>query len=170
MTLRDTLTRIKERQDQELRFDLDKPKLVTEWKTAVAEVMQVIRAGLAEYESDGSMRISAEPAEIQEESLGSYFVEALTIVVGSEIIVVRPVGRLIAGAIGRVDIYRQGQPGEGDRIILLREAPGQWSIALPPDRGTPIALSRSGTPPRQFAPLAKETLEAGVDFLLRQGR
>ena len=168
MTLRDTLTKIKDRQDQDYQFDLDKPTLVAEWKAATEQITHEIRGYLAEYESDGSMRISTERVEIQEESLGSYFVQALNIAVGPEVVMVRPVGRLIAGAVGRVDLHRQGYPGEDDRIMLLREGPERWSISQPPERGAPAAGRLRADVARRFVPLTKETLESAVDFLLRQ--
>jgi hypothetical protein len=173
MPLRDTLNRLREQQ-REGQAAIDRPALIAEWKSAVDALLMEIRNYLAEYVEDGSLSINPRRVRLTEDSLGTYEIGALDIEAGPALILVRPVGLIVAGAEGRVDMHRMGRAAEQHRIMLLRmrlSGPASrpaWFINFPPEaRGRmairlPLAQARI-----EVTPLTKGALEDAVEFLLQ---
>jgi hypothetical protein len=110
--------------------------------------------------------------DLTEESLGRYSIGVLNITAGPLTVVVAPVGTMIVGATGRVDMYRQGRIGEFERIVLLRQTKSasdetpEWKITLPMSNS-----SRGGRTTfriNEREPFTKATLEQALEFLLRK--
>jgi hypothetical protein len=171
MALRDTLAQLRQREEQNAQWERDKPKVIIDWQESVASLLEEIREYLGEYEADGSMSFTKSEVHLSEERLGKYRIDAMQISAPPAIIVVAPVGRLIVGATGRVDIYRQGRTGEADRIKILRISTSQtdptplWAVTTPPAIGMPIS-SAARRP--NLEPLSKEVLEQSLEFLLNK--
>lgn len=169
MALKDTLTKIREQERLEKEKLENKPQVIAEWKEATTSLMKELRDYLAEYEKDGSLLFSDDSVRLTEERLGSYSVPAMRLTVGPIVILIQPVGRLIIGAFGRVDLHRHGRAGQNQRVMLVRlpksktDAALIWHVVMPE-----AAANRGGRlPPRkQFIPLTKETLEQAIEFLL----
>jgi hypothetical protein len=177
MSLKDTLTKLQEDEQQKLQWERDKPKHIKDWQDAVVALIAQIREYLGEYAADGSLTFTESEIELMEEGLGRYEIKTLSIVAGPATVLVRPVGTMIVGAFGRVDMYRQGRAGDFDRVLLLRmrtspdDPTPRWAITLPPGLGTPTNGGLINRPMSsslaQRAPLTKETLEQALDFLFR---
>ncbi len=162
MALKETLKMLQEREQAEKRFLEDRPKMIEEWKQAVASLFVEMRNFLAEYEQDGSLSFAEESIRLTEENLGSYSVPVMRIAAGPALILVQPVGRLVIGAMGRVDMHREGRAGERQRVMLLRIQKSAtdpmltWHVRIPSDIAPTFGVQ-----------LKKETLEQAIDFLLR---
>ena len=150
-----TLNRLREQQREE-KAAADRPTLIAEWKRAVDALLTEIRNYLTEYIEDGSLSISPRRVRLTEDSLGTYEIGALDIEAGPALLLVRPVGLLVVGAEGRVDMHWMGRPAEQHRIMFWRKrSPGgasmsEWFIHFPPEAGIRMVLK---------LPFAKEALE-----------
>ena len=174
MPLRDTLSRLQEQQKRESQAISDRPALIAEWKSAVDELFIKIREYLGEYIREGSLSVKDRHVRLTEESLGTYEVDAMDIHAGPIIILVQPVGLMVIGAAGRVDMHRQGRPSEQHRVMLLRAPESKdnpslaWFINYPSE-ATPQMVFKYQFPvaTRKVTPLTKEALEEAVEFLLK---
>lgn len=172
MPLKDTLNRLREQEQQEKQ---DRRALISGWKSAVNALLTQIRNYLSEYEQDGSLVIKQRGMRLTEENLGAYEISAMDIQAGPILVLIQPVGLMVTGAEGRVDMHRQGRPSEEHRIMLLRMRPSgpsstpAWFITLPRDTtGFQTQVYATPTPTRErIEPLSKEALERAVDILLK---
>jgi hypothetical protein len=171
MPLKDTLNRLREQEKQEKQ---DRPALIAGWRAAVDALLTQIRSHLSEYEQDGSLVIKQRGMRLTEENLGAYEISAMDIQAGPILLLVQPVGLMVPGAEGRVDMHRQGRPSEERRIMLLLMRPSGatsmpvWFITLPRDTtGFQTQVYATPTPTRRVEPLTKEALEQAIDFLLK---
>jgi hypothetical protein len=174
MALRDTLAEMA----REAEAPLDLSALHDEWFDAIEKLFNRIRDYLDEYFQDKSLSIASEGRlVIEEEDLGEYAVPVMSIKAGPMQIEVRPVGRLIVGATGRVDLYRQGRAALNERVMILRQGSPQkgvedkWVLRLP-NKDDPSFRIRnlnalSTTLARQQIPFDKPGLEEAIDRLLR---
>jgi hypothetical protein len=172
MALKDTLQQLNDKARQP---SLDRKAYVKDWQDAVLNFFDKIRDYLKEYAEDGSLRFSAlTQVGLSEEALGNYTVSMMRITAGPAIIEVRPVGRMIVGASGRVDLYRQGRSSPSQRVLALRVSyppeEEKWELVIPPtDRSfelmSPAALAASLRPERR--PLDKANLEVAIERILQ---
>ena len=94
----------------------------SDWLKRIADLYAVIRKWLAPLEKDGVVRFLTANVTIQEEQIGSYGVEVLTILIGKQRVAFYPKGTLIIGADGRIDIRGQ----RAVRTIILSD--GEWHL------------------------------------------
>jgi hypothetical protein len=172
MALKDTLKRLLE--DSGSAQPLDRAAVIAEWQKAVGALLAQIQEFLQEYKDDGTIQFTDGVTQLSEESLGTYRIPNLVLRAGPAVLMVQPIGRLVVGATGRVDLYRQGRGTESERVVALRDAspsqPSSWVLYMPPDvepfviQSLP-ALERSLR--RTDLPLTKENLETALERLLR---
>ena len=172
MALRDTLQRLQH--DRSSAQPLDKSAVIQEWQKAVASLMATIQTFLQEYSENGTIAFVHSVMQLTEEPLGAYQIPQMALRAGPAVLMAQPIGRMVAGATGRVDLYRQGHGAESQRVMLLRdsapEESAQWRLLIPPkDRSfeimDPVALRQSLQ--RIERPLTKENLEVALDRLLQ---
>lgn len=99
------------------------------WLGRLRELYARIEEYLSPFVNSGSIKLSYHKLQLREERIGTYTVDALTIALGTQQIRMTPVGTLLIGAAGRVDI--EGPKGE-TRLVLVpkeREQPG-FSITI----------------------------------------
>ena len=172
MALKDTLEKLQRQRMEQDQWEKQKPELIKAWQDAVQSLFETIRGYLDEYRAAGSMSFSESRTDLSEEALGSYSVNILNILAGPITVLVAPVGTMIVGATGRVDMYRQGRLGEFERIVLLRQRRSasddvqEWKITLPVT--APTLRRRTVSAPRERVPLTKATLEQALEFLLNR--
>lgn len=143
-------------------------ELVLEWTAAVGSLFADIRDFLSEYQTENLLAIVEERITVPEENLGEYSVARLTIRSGRSIVRLTPVGRIVAGALGRVDLVNTNWPLYG--YLLLRQGfgRGDWQIA----HRQPNTLLASGGGSLEFGPivftepLTKASFERALDTLL----
>jgi hypothetical protein len=171
MALRDTIAQLRVHSVEEAQAKADAPRLIEEWKASVEDLIARISIFLEEFVRDGSMSISLDETDISEDTLGHYRARSARVSVGYATLIIEPVGRMVVGASGRVDIHREGQPSERKRIRLLRVAASGcnaaqiWAITGPPDAELD-GEDRYWRPGRPIA-LEKAVFEKAVDYLLR---
>jgi hypothetical protein len=90
-----------------------------EWRAHLGSLYDLITAHLKPYIDGGTVNLSRdEKIEITEENIGTYEVDRLNITIGSQRIQLNPVGTLLIGAKGRVDV--KGSAGSS-RLVLIRK-------------------------------------------------
>lgn len=171
MALKDTLQQLNERAKQP---SLDREAFIKEWRDAVVRLHDQIREFLTEYINNGSISVlSISFVNITEESLGNYQASMMRLKAGPAIIEIKPVGRMIVGATGRVDLYRQGT-STSERVIALRVSyppeEEKWKLVIPPrDRSFEIMSmpDLAASLKRQHLPFNKPNLELAIDRILQ---
>ena len=102
--------------------DIDWEARKTRWLNATGNLYRLIRRWLAPLEKDGILRFSRSSVTLTEEPIGSYEIGVLEFSIGKQRVRFCPVGTLIGGATGRVDVRGQ----HGTRSIILRG--NQWFV------------------------------------------
>jgi hypothetical protein len=105
-----------------------------EWIESVHGLYETIERFLHEFTIAGDVQVRRRSVELEEEYLGRYQTEAMTITVFAKSFELTPRGRNIIGARGRVDL--RGPFGQARRLILSREHAEQWEIT-PADQAIP---------------------------------
>jgi hypothetical protein len=163
MALKDRLENLRQDAERDNQWQADRPKLIAEWQQAVKWLFARVREWLAGYEQSGLLTFSEQEIPLTEEAIGPYRIGVMELRAGKATIVLRPVGRIIIGATGRVDMHLLGRMIENERIMLLRSTQSgdpdeKWTIALPVIRG------REGVTVQK--PFTQQGLEEAVERLL----
>ncbi|SFU72564.1 hypothetical protein SAMN02799631_01990 [Methylobacterium sp. 174MFSha1.1] len=161
MALRDTLRAASAQAVRDVRVDDDRVNLIARWQASVIAVEDEIARWLAEFVREDSLAIELQDVEIDEDSLGPYTVQAMTLRAGTRVVRLQPIARVVVGAAGRIDMYRQGLLHQAIRYTLIRtidDAQGGWCLRPPPEPGQ--------TAPN-LEPLTRDRFEAALDALLR---
>jgi hypothetical protein len=95
---------------------IDWEKQKTEWQTYLQQLYDKIGEYLLDYIKEGTIRLSWSKEEINEEYIGTYHVDRLTIHIGLQEINLKPIGTNLIGSKGRVDIV--GSSGSS-RLVLI---------------------------------------------------
>ena len=172
MALKDTLQQLNEKSNQP---SFDREAFVKEWRDAVVRLHDQIREFLDEYIDDGSISVlSISLVTLSEEALGNYQAPMMRLKAGPAIVEVKPVGRMIVGATGRVDLYRQGRTSTNKRVIVLRVSyppeEEKWELVIPPkDRPFELmgASDLAASLKSQHLPFDKPNLELAIDRILQ---
>lgn len=101
-----------------------------EWLQQVQDFIEQIETWLQPLAQQGLIQFSKNEIELDEEHIGLYTTNGLEIIIGSGHINVKPIGRLIIGALGRIDI----SSNLGSYIILYHEQQG-WIYRNARQRG-----------------------------------
>ncbi len=75
-----------------------------DWLRELEELYARMEGNLKPYTQAGEIQIERAPIRLQEDHLGTYDAEKLTFKIGREKIVAKPIGTLLIGASGRVDL------------------------------------------------------------------
>lgn len=113
--------KLNEKTKTEFNADEEKKK----WINSVNEIFSNIRIWVEEPIKNNLVEIIDEEVEINEERLGKYKISSLAIRSLWDTVYIRPIGRMILGAIGRVDIL---------------STKGKYSILLTVDKGWIVKL------------------------------
>jgi len=103
----------------------DTAKVRLEWINAVRGLLVSIEEWLADLRKKGLADWERGSVSVTEEGLGTYQSEQLTLrLAGDELLVVRPVARIIIGGAGRVDVVSGPR-----REMLIRDKKLVWHVA-----------------------------------------
>lgn len=116
--LSDFLKKKKAEYEQE---QVDWNKVKVEWIQLLNIFMDNIKSWLKQPQKEGLITILEKEIEIKEEHMGVYNAPLLELVIGTESIKITPVGRLIIGASGRIDIN-----SFLNRFIVLHHSEKGW--------------------------------------------
>ncbi|MFV0673743.1 hypothetical protein [Variovorax sp. tm] len=114
------------------------------WQQQIRQLYDHVEEVLRPLVESGDLQVSRRLQTIHEESLGQYEVEALHLSIGLRGVVLKPIGSVIIGGVGRIDL--QGPEGTA-RLILATpngqndrqyKANAKWHVTAP-SRPLPLA-------------------------------
>lgn len=134
MSLTATVQKLRNQDGDRKALAHDRDAFLAQWSADVEAVYALFDQALQWFVREGAAVIQPATTRITEDLLGEYDIPARIIeVVGRRIHLV-PKARIVSGATGRLDLYREDRPSEQYRIMLLRGAtdvdhkPDAWSI------------------------------------------
>ena len=159
--------RLNEAQKIKSSETVDWNKTREEWIQSLNRLYSKMEKYLKKYTEADQIQVSREKIQVSEEYLGNYEAEKLTIQIGIDKVVAKPIGRMMIGAAGRVDLIGargmlrivlldKGEPATRTRIEIGRKPEEKtgwhpiqsikisergWYIATLPPRITATALS-----------------------------
>ena len=105
-----------ERAQAESEEDIDWAKRCADWLEELEELYARMEGFLKPYTQGGAIQIERTPIQLREDHLGNYEADKLTFKIGPDKIVAKPIGTLLIGATGRVDL---SGPRKTLKIVLL---------------------------------------------------
>ncbi len=137
-TLKDIIEKQKKEQEEEQKFDKyeqieENRILVNDWyKIALDRIKELIHEGLIQE--------SREKISINEELLGEYEIDALVLTINNKKIKFEPVGTMLIGSKGRVDVTG---PFGKEKFLLIRKG------VKSPSELVKVRVHVSGTPKQE---------------------
>ena len=95
---------------------IDWAKRREDWLQALEDLYARMEDHLMPYTQAGEIQIERTPIQLREDHLGNYDADKLTFKIGHEKIMAKPIGTLLIGASGRVDL---SGPRKTLKIVLL---------------------------------------------------
>lgn len=136
----------------------DREKELAAWRHDVDGLLAQLETWLRPAAEKGIATTGRNKILLQEEDLGDYEIDALTIIVGDETIHVHPVARFAMGSDGIVFMDRVGRPDRGSIFERLLEDSGViWKI-----KGRSLAIASLPTM------LTEENFSAAVQRLFAE--
>jgi hypothetical protein len=99
------------------REHVDWPEQKAEWLRRLEELHDLIRGFLKPYVEAGQIKIAYTTVELNEDHIGAYSAKVMNIEIGRKLISLEPVGTLLIGSKGRVDVV--GPRGMRVQLLLL---------------------------------------------------
>jgi len=121
----DTLREAKKKDEQEQNIDWKTER--EEWVADVSALFNDVRQWLEPAIKEGLVRVTSNLRQVSEEYLGTYGISSLTLAMPEgRLVEMIPVGRIVVGARGRVDIVSGPKT-----VMLLRVGPKRWKFRDP---------------------------------------
>jgi hypothetical protein len=114
-----------------------------DWLGHLKELYDQTESFLAEYIKAGEIKLDYRDIELNEENIGSYSARQMILKIGRQEITMTPVGTLLIGSKGRVDVVG---PAGRTRLVLVD------SKASGPPRRVTVSISKSEPPAAEAAP------------------
>ena len=110
---------VKQRTEQARQFAeaLNPEERLASWRHELDSLYQKMEGYLKDY-MDSGLRTERRPVQLTEDDLGSYEAEALAILIGRDEVIAEPVGTMLIGSMGRVDL---SGPKRILKIVLLEK-------------------------------------------------
>jgi hypothetical protein len=105
--------------DDGLEDRFDAASQLSEWLRYLNELYQKVAGFLAPYTSNGSANISRREIHLNEEFAGDYTAPELVVVIGRSTVTFIPIGTMLIGMKGRVDV--EGPHGRARLVLINRE-------------------------------------------------
>ena len=99
--------------------DVDWNAIRDEWLRRLDDLYGQIRTFLKDYVSAGEIQLELSPITLSEENIGSYTAPELTLKIGRRQVKFRPIGTLLIGSRGRVDVIGAGVTEA--RLVLINK-------------------------------------------------
>ncbi|HEY6927388.1 MAG TPA: hypothetical protein VI653_28190 [Steroidobacteraceae bacterium] len=110
----DAFVKAQQKSAQDTEVDWDKER--DEWLAHLEGLYKKIEEMLGEYVKSGQILLRYQNVQLNEEDIGTYSARRLIIKIGGKEIVLEPVGTLLIGTKGRVDVTG---PAGSTRIMLV---------------------------------------------------
>lgn len=111
---------VNEQTSQEAHAPFDKAKELDQWKRYTEVFYQSIELFLQKYIDDSKITLVYKTETLHEDLVGSYEVKALTISIGANQIRVKPIGMMLVGVKGRIDMI--GSRGTVKFVLVEKNA------------------------------------------------
>lgn len=105
--------------------EVDWNKTREDWLRELSDLYSRMAKYLKKYTDKGQIQIRRDRVQLSEDHLGAYEAEALTFVIGNDKVVAKPIGTLLIGAWGRVDLV--GARGLLRLALLEKGGPTIWT-------------------------------------------
>ncbi len=105
-------------QQRENESPLDPAKELDDWRKALADLYGKVESYLADYTKSGQIAIEHRKTTLDEEFSGPYEVEKLALKIGRQSVALTPIGTMLIGSKGRVDL--EGPRGRA-RLALINK-------------------------------------------------
>lgn len=113
---------------------------LADWLKELDALYHAMEEYLNSYVASGDVKVERRPIQLTEDYLGTYDAEMLAFSIGSDEILVKPIGTLLISSRGRVDL---SGPRKTLRIVLLDEGGPAIRITVSGTEGPLEASSRS---------------------------
>jgi hypothetical protein len=117
-----------QRQVAEAEKSFDKDATISEWRHNLTNLYEKLRVYINDYIESGYIKFETHPITLSEEFLGPYQVEQATIKIGNKKIELTPVGTLLIGSKGRVDV--KGSAGSGRLVLVGKNSYGGGQVEI----------------------------------------
>jgi hypothetical protein len=97
-----------------------------EWLGHLDKIYKKVESLLHKYVSAGQIQIGYRQVELNEENIGPYTAKQMVVKIGPKSVVLEPIGTLLVGAKGRVDII--GPAGKAQLLLVDGKASGSASL------------------------------------------
>ncbi len=104
------------------KVEINWDEKLNRWKSFIDTLYKNINEWLKEYVEAGKIEIRVNDIEIFEEALGNYKVPSMDIIIGNDIATLKPIGTILIGTIGRVDLI--GRSNVQKMILADKKATG----------------------------------------------
>ncbi len=108
----------KQMANEEITTDWEQIK--TEWLKNLEELYKSIDSWLKEFDNNDAIKINYSDTELNEENIGIYNAKKMIIKISDEQISLEPIGTLLIGAKGRVDM--KGKSGKINILLVSEES------------------------------------------------
>jgi hypothetical protein len=107
-------------QQESAQPDIDWNRQRDEWLVYLDRLYNEIHSLLSSYTQSGQIQLQYQKVELNEEEIGTYQARRLIIKIGGKEIVLEPIGTLLIGTKGRVDVT--GPAGKTRFILVDKDA------------------------------------------------
>ena len=123
---------VKQRTDQARQSTevLNREETLADWRRELEDLYSAMEVYLQSYTESGQITIKRRSVELTEDYLGTYDAEALAMSIGNDEIIAQPVGTLLIGSSGRVDLTG---PRKTLRMVLLEKGGPAMTITIAGD-------------------------------------
>lgn len=100
------------------------------WIASLNQLYADIETWLAPLTSEGVLTLQRTSVQLTEQDIGTYTAPGLTLEFSGEAVVLEPLGTLLIGSHGRVDVFRRGRRGKNTPILTLARQGDEpiWTI------------------------------------------
>ena len=126
-----------------------------DWLFHLAQLNNRVTSWLTPYITNHSVRLGQEMEPLVEENIGSYFAPMMTITIGNDLVKLVPIGTLLIGARGRVDMT--GPKGVARLVIVPKNSTGPQVRVEPPPVSEWVWKLASAPPKITFVELTEES-------------
>lgn len=135
---------VKRKQAEVQEQEMNAKQQLREWLDHLDDLYTQIRGFLNDYVDSGAASVSSRDIQLNEEFIGPYMAPELILAIGSSKVTFTPVGTMLIGAKGRVDV--QGPLGKA-RLVLIGKSVTSARQLIKVTVGNPVNVpSASSTP------------------------
>ena len=106
---------------------VDWEETLAAWLRELSALYSAMEGYLKSYTDSGQIKIGRRPVQLSEDYLGTYDAEALVLSIGDDEVIAQPIGTLLIGSRGRVDL---SGPRKTLRIVLLDKGGPAMKITI----------------------------------------